>query len=184
MCQMFQQALANGLIISIRRKSHFSLCDKHLWLTCLLCWSSSKPMARSNNVRKFAGYYFHWRKRTKKKRLFLFRGRLIDVLRHEQLEVWICQPWSALSPWKNELGTGADGSPAGADIFAVTLQTVTGCGSPTDRGNLWKWKQTVKTDGSWSLSVPCSNQVKPCRAEFKANVPYKSPGFPGPPNEN
>lgn len=55
---------------------------------------------------------------------------------------------------------------------------------PQTGENLWKWKQSVETDGRWSLSVPCSNQVKPCRAEFKANVPYKSPGFPGPPNEN
>lgn len=42
----------------------------------------------------------------KKKRVIFVSERLIDVLRHEQLEVWICQPWSALSPgrmsWERE----------------------------------------------------------------------------------
>lgn len=32
--------------------------------------------------------------------------------------------------------------------------------------------------------VPSRNQVEPCGSEFKANVPYKSPAFPGLPNEN
>lgn len=32
--------------------------------------------------------------------------------------------------------------------------------------------------------VPSRNQVEPYGSEFKANVPYKSPAFPGLPNEN
>lgn len=181
---MFDQVLVNGLIISIRRKSHFSLCDKHLWLTCLLRWSSSKSMARSNDVRKFAGYYFHWRKRTEKKGYFCSGKTDWRVHRHEQLEVWICQRWSALSPAR----MSRESEPTEVQLRWMSwrwhCRLWQAAVLPQTGKNLWKWKQTVKTDGSWSLSVPCSNQVKPCRAEFKANVPYKSPGFPGPPNEN
>lgn len=88
-------------------------------------------------------------------------------------------------PRQNKLGIGATRRPAGVDVFAVTLSTMTGSFfSRTDRRNLWKWERGVHMDGNWSLSVPCSNQVKPSRAEFKANVPHKSPGFPVLLNEN
>lgn len=92
-------------------------------------------------------------------------------------------------PWQNKPGIGVTRSPAGADVFTVTLHTMTGSHFHTDCENLWKWKPGVETNGRRSLSVSCSNQVnppppRPPQVWIWTSALYKSPSLKRPPNEN
>lgn len=106
------------------------------------------------------------------------------VLRCEELEAWICWCWAALGAGRVRPGRLAR-SPAVAGCPACDFADSDGLPFSHSRGQFMEIEAgCLNGTRDDHCLVPSRNQVEPCGPEFKANVPYKSPAFPGQPNEN
>lgn len=125
--------------------------DPFFSLTNIFEWParSAGSFSKSVDCNIHARIFFLWNiastKGKRKKKVIFVGGGVPEQSRLTCRQMWTT--WGAVlsalihaKPRKYKMGIGATRSPAGVDVFAVTLQTLTGSCSATDRHNLWKWK--------------------------------------------
>lgn len=125
--------------------------DPFFSLTNIFEWParSAGSFSKSIDCNIHARNFFFFRilplLKEREKKVIFVRGGVPEQSRLTCPQTWTT--WGAVlsalihaKPRKNKMGIGATRSPAGVDVSAVTLQTLTGSCSATDRHNLWKWK--------------------------------------------